>query len=140
MYQTILVPTDGSEQASKAIPHAFDLAETYDATVHALSVVDRAATRQLAPTKAESTLEAVEQEAKRVTREIKAQADEAGIDCVASIEEGAPDDTILQYIDEHGVDMVVIGGRKRSAAGKLLFGSVTQSVVLHADVPVTVVG
>ncbi|MEM4782323.1 MAG: universal stress protein [Halalkalicoccus sp.] len=140
MYESILVPTDGSEQAGEAIPHAFDLAEQYGATVHALCVVDRAAARQLTPTKAESTMEAVEEEARRVTREIEERAEEAGIDCVAAIEEGAPDDAILRYIDDHGIDMVVIGGRKRSATGKLLFGSVTQSVVLHADVPVTVVG
>lgn len=140
MYETILVPTDGSEQASAAIPHAFDLAGTYGATVHALCVVDRAATRQLAPTKAESTMEAVAEEARRVTREIEERAAEAGVDCVAAVEEGAPNDAILKYVDTHGVDMVVIGGRKRSKTGKLLFGSVTQSVVLQADVPVTVVG
>ncbi|MCH7660977.1 MAG: universal stress protein, partial [Euryarchaeota archaeon] len=54
--------------------------------------------------------------------------------------EGAPDETILDYVEENEIDIVVIGGRKRTPAGKLLFGSVTQSVILHADVPVTVVG
>ena len=140
MYETILVPTDGSEQASAAVPHALDLAGKYDATVHALCVVDRAATRQLAPTLAESTLESMTEEADRITREIARQAEEAGVDCVPVVEDGAPDDVILKYVDEHDVDLVVIGGRKRSAAGKLLFGSVTQSVALHADVPVTIVG
>lgn len=140
MYETILVPTDGSEQASAAIPHALDLAEKYSATVHALCVVDRAAAHQLGPTRAESTLEAMAERAEEVTREIAERAEEAGVDCVPAVENGAPDDVILKYVDEHGVDLVVIGGRKRSAAGKLLFGSVTQSVALHADVPVTIVG
>lgn len=140
MYETILVPTDGSEQASAAVPHALDLAEKYGATVHALCVVDRAATRQLAPARAESTLESMIERADHVTREIEERAEEAGVDCVPAVEDGAPDDVILKYIDAHDVDLVVIGGRKRSAAGKLLFGSVTQSVALHADVPVTIVG
>lgn len=140
MYETILVPTDGSEQASAAIPHALDLAEKYGATVHALCVVDKAATRQLSPPKAESTLESMVERSEEVTREVEERAEEAGVDCVPAVEDGAPDDAILDYIDDHDVDLVVIGGRKRSAAGKLLFGSVTQSVALHADVPVTIVG
>ncbi|MFL9709025.1 universal stress protein, partial [Aeromonas veronii] len=40
MYETILVPTDGSEVAETAVNHALDLAETYDATVHTIYVVD----------------------------------------------------------------------------------------------------
>lgn len=139
MYETILVPTDGSEQASRAIPHALDLAAKYGATVHALCVVDRAAARQLSPTRAEATMESMIEEAERVTREVEERANEAGVECVPVVEDGAPDDVILRYVDENDVDIVVIGGRKRSRAGKLLFGSVTQSVVLHAGVPVTVV-
>ncbi len=40
MYREILVPTDGSKAAERAIHHALDLAETYGARIHALYVVD----------------------------------------------------------------------------------------------------
>ncbi|RLM77757.1 universal stress protein, partial [Halobellus sp. Atlit-38R] len=40
MYSEILVPTDGSRAAERAIDHALNLAETYDARIHALYVVD----------------------------------------------------------------------------------------------------
>jgi len=40
MYEHILVPTDGSDVAEAAVDHALDLAEKYDAEVHALYVVD----------------------------------------------------------------------------------------------------
>ena len=40
MYDDILVPTDGSDEVSAALDQAFELASTYNATVHALYVVD----------------------------------------------------------------------------------------------------
>lgn len=40
MFDGILVPTDGSDCADEAIGYAEDLATRYDATVHALRVVD----------------------------------------------------------------------------------------------------
>lgn len=46
---------------------------------------------------------------------------------------------ILGKIDEIAPDLVVIGARRRSPAGKAFFGSVTQNILLDAEVPVLVV-
>jgi nucleotide-binding universal stress UspA family protein len=46
---------------------------------------------------------------------------------------------ILELTADVDADAIVMSGRKRSPAGKALFGSVTQSVILDATVPVTVV-
>ena len=40
MYTDILIPTDGSDNVEPAIKYGLDLARRYDATVHALHVVD----------------------------------------------------------------------------------------------------
>lgn len=51
-----------------------------------------------------------------------------------------PADGILDLADDIDADLVVMGGRKRSPAGKVLFGSVTQSVLLNTDRTVAVTG
>lgn len=51
-----------------------------------------------------------------------------------------PEEGILEWADEIDADLIVLGGRKRSPAGKAVFGSVTQSVILGSDRPVAVTG
>ena len=65
---------------------------------------------------------------------------EHGVEVELVERSGDPADVILAAADEHDVDSIVLGGRKRSPAGKALFGSVTQSVILNSDVPTVVAG
>jgi nucleotide-binding universal stress UspA family protein len=53
-------------------------------------------------------------------------------------EHGDPAKLIRDISKESGVDRIVMSGRKRSPTGKALFGSVTQSVLLDSEIPVTV--
>jgi nucleotide-binding universal stress UspA family protein len=48
-------------------------------------------------------------------------------------------DTVVALADEHGADRIVIGGRERSPAGKAIFGSTAQEILLSAPCPVTFV-
>ncbi len=64
---------------------------------------------------------------------------EAGVTTTRRREHGDPAELIVAVADEIDADAVVIANEKRSPAGKALFGSVTQSVLLDADRPVTVV-
>jgi len=53
-------------------------------------------------------------------------------------EHGDVAEQVLAVAEEIGADAIVMGGRKRSPTGKVLFGSTTQSVMLSAECPVTV--
>lgn len=64
---------------------------------------------------------------------------EAGVSTSRRREHGDPAETIVEVAAELDVDNVTMSGRRRSPTGKMLFGSTTQSVLLGADRPVTVI-
>lgn len=73
-------------------------------------------------------------------REASEMLEAAGIEYEVEESSGDPADVIVSTADDVDADLVIVGGRKRSPAGKALFGSVTQSVILGAARPVMVTG
>ncbi|WP_324757311.1 universal stress protein [Haloarcula sp. GH36] len=65
---------------------------------------------------------------------------EAGVDVATESVHGEPAERIVTVADDADVDMIVMGGRKRSPLGALVFGSVSQSVILDSERPVAVTG
>lgn len=65
--------------------------------------------------------------------------EEAGIRADVRRERADPSRAIVEVATEAGADQIVVHGQKQTPVGKVLFGSVTQSVLLDADVPVTVI-
>jgi nucleotide-binding universal stress UspA family protein len=138
MYSQILVPTDGSPASDAAIEHAIDLARRYDATLHALYVVDGAAYSTL-EAGADVVIDALETEGDAATRRVADAADEAGIDCEMTATSGTAYRSIREYVDDHAIDMIVMGTHGRKGLDRYLLGSVTERVVRTSDVPVLTV-
>ena len=67
-----------------------------------------------------------------------AQLEDAGVETEVRREHGDPATAIVQVANEIGADRIIMITRKRTPTGKVLFGSVTQSVLLNSTVPVTV--
>lgn len=65
--------------------------------------------------------------------------DTAGVEVVKRREHGDPTESIIAVADEIGADCIAMTTRKRSPVGKVLLGSVTQSVLLSAERPVFVI-
>ena len=143
MYDTILVPTDGSSHADAAIERALDLAEQYDGTLHALYVVDVSypyADFETPTVNWEAVTEAMEGQGERATATVRERADERGVPVETTVREATTiHGTILDYADEQDVDLIVMGTRGRRGLDRYLLGSVTEKVVRLADVPVLTV-
>ncbi|RDZ64990.1 universal stress protein [Haloferax sp. Atlit-12N] len=137
MYDEILLPVDGSPAAEQAIPHVFDLAERYDATVHVLFVVNT--TRDNAGIISGTVLETLEQEGQRVVDEVVERGESRGIETVGAVRRGAPHETILDYATEHGAEVIAMATHGRTGVERVLLGSVTERVVRTAPVPVLTV-
>lgn len=57
----------------------------------------------------------------------------AGISVDVDETSGAPEEVLPRVATDVDADVIVLAGRKRSPAGKALFGSVTQSLILNSD-------
>jgi len=140
VYDTILLPTDGSAAAADAAAHAFSHAERYDAAVHVLSVVELSGGLSTAG-RDEAELERRREEREAAAEELVAEAGGAvdGAAVTTAVEFGSPARVIADYAAEVGADLIVMSTHARSGAGRFLFGSITERVIQDGDVPVLAV-
>jgi nucleotide-binding universal stress UspA family protein len=135
-FETILVPTDGSKPAREAVTHALDLARTYDATLHALYVVDRGAYASRPGWTWDELQQVLEQNGETVLEDVQSRATADGVSVAAEITHGVPHQAIGDYCDQHGIDLVVMGTHGRSSLSRRIIGSVTERVLRNSDEPV----
>ncbi|EMA36778.1 universal stress protein [Halococcus hamelinensis] len=137
MYETILVPTDGSNEARKAAAHGIELAAALGATVHTLYVMDLPGVpRALSVRDDEETVrEEYREFGERVTSEVCTMANRADVKCVTALRTGTVHEEIVEYADEMGLDAIVMGTGYQGRFGALL-GTVVEKVVRISTVPV----
>jgi len=138
MYDRILVPTDGSTASEGAVDHAIELAKQYDSTVHALYVIDTGAYSSL-EMGSEIVAEALEEEGEKAVGAVADAGAAAGVDVETDVEHGIAHREILNYANEHAVDLIVMGTHGRTGVGRFLLGSVAEKVVRSAEMPVMTV-
>ncbi|RLN01654.1 universal stress protein [Haloarcula sp. Atlit-7R] len=133
-YENILVPTDGSEGATLAIEWGITLAELYDATVHTLYSVD---TSRFGGAEGSAEIhEALEQTGQKALAAVHERASDADVSVAGNIASGPAARAILSYSEEHDIDLIAMGTHGRSGLTRYLTGSVTETVVRNASVPV----
>ncbi|MBT3312631.1 MAG: universal stress protein [Desulfobacterales bacterium] len=136
-YKKILFPVDLSTTSGKIIPHVKKLVETFGAELQVLHV---ASEQEYYVKKVKDQFVGSEEEpGKSVNAEMKTFKDEYLPDVSESNVEvivGEADDEILKYIDNNGIDLIVMAIRGRSLLDKAVFGSVAANVARASTVPV----
>ncbi|MFD1563354.1 universal stress protein [Haloarchaeobius amylolyticus] len=138
-YRSVLVPTDGSESARDALTIGVDVATTEGAALHLLSVVTTATLG--VDVRNEIQLTALEESATQILEDASAFATDAGVEPVDEAIEFGPSipREIRTYIDDHDIDLVVVGTHGRTGLDRYLLGSVTDQLVRTSPVPVLTV-
>lgn len=126
----ILIGYDGSEMSQRALSVAQKRAKALNAELH---VVTAAATANGEKPRANQLQTGL--------KDAEMTCTACGIDCKIHLAEQKqnPADSILQYADDNAIEEIVIGLKKRSQLGKLLFGSTARQVLLEASCPVLIV-
>jgi Universal stress protein UspA and related nucleotide-binding proteins len=138
MYDTILLPTDGSEAATDAAAHAFSHADRYDAAIHVLSVVELSSGLGTAGRDEEKLDQRRRERTETAERLVDAHAPE-DVDATIAVEFGSPARVITEYATRVGADLAVMSTRARGGARRAIFGSITGQVMQDADMPVLAV-
>ncbi|ADD07358.1 ferredoxin (2Fe-2S) / UspA domain protein (plasmid) [Natrialba magadii ATCC 43099] len=130
MYNTILVPTDGSPVAEDVGTYAIGLAERFDAAIHVVSVLEGGLVAS-----------GDEDEGERAVEELADRARDRGLDVTTELREQADavHEEILAAADERDADLIAMGTTGRSGVGRFLLGSVAEQTLRESSVPVATV-
>jgi nucleotide-binding universal stress UspA family protein len=149
MLDKVLLPTDGSETADKAIAFTAKLFGNTPCKVTLLSVVEEPvysafwsdgliAPEVLMPPP-EELREELDKRAEEMLAESAKPLRDAGLTVTPMIRFGNSAAEILQEAEDGGYDMIVMGSHGRGALGGFLLGSVSNRVTHHANCPVLIV-
>jgi nucleotide-binding universal stress UspA family protein len=141
MFETVVVATDGSESVSRAVDCTLDLARRFDATVHALYVVNESRVQPL-PERVQNDVRSALDD--RGTEALDRIADanrslDDPVELETAVRVGHPAEEIVGYVDDIGADGIAMGTRGRSGEHSFLLGSVAEHVVRTCPVPVLTV-
>ena len=144
MFKRLLVPVDGSPHAKRAVNAAADLAAGREARIYLLHVIrDLSLPKEIlqmiaAGEVTESRMEILQDSADIILDNARDQLEEAGLSDVRSgYIMGDPASKILEYAEQNGVDLIVIGHRGLGPRGGLL-GSVARKLVNMTTVSVLI--
>lgn len=144
-YKRILVTTDGSPLSEKAVSHAVDLAASMDAELFVLKVLPCYPQYYFEGSIAlpTSEIERIEkhwaEEGEAIVEAAKKTAEERGV-TVSTVLTRAEvvSNAIIEVAKARNVDLIVMASHGRKGMERLLLGSETQQVLVHAKIPVLV--
>ncbi|MFN8632681.1 MAG: universal stress protein [Chloroflexota bacterium] len=128
--RTILVPLDGSALADRAVPFAATIAEKAGWSLLLLRAVNAHDARS------EVAAQQLRTEAQQALNTTAEALQAKGLDVVTLVADGPPEPTILATVADKEIGLVVMSTHGRSGLGRFVYGSVTDTILRHATVPV----
>jgi nucleotide-binding universal stress UspA family protein len=138
-YEKIIIATDGSKQVGKAIEAGIELAKLTGARLYAVYVIVPAGFSPRDFGWEESLRELLEAEARKAVTFVEETGKASGIKVEPVTLEGNPADKILEFAEQEGMDLIVMGTLGRTGLDRFLLGSVAEKVVRHSKIPVMIV-
>lgn len=143
MYDTILVPIDGSDHALEALKVAVQLASS-DATIHLVNVPELPpATDELGRWVEASNINVSRTDAEEAGYDLLEKTckslEEPGVELETTVHWGPPARAIVEEADKLGVDAIIMGSRGLSDLSGLMIGSVSHKVMHTAHCRVILV-
>ena len=147
MYKRILIATDGSELASKAVAHGIALAKDLNVPISVVTVTEAWSSSDLARAARQGNQNPITQYEEMATAaasnilENAAQiAKSQGVTCeLVHVRDQHPADGIIATAKEKGCDLIVMASHGRRGIGRLLLGSQANEVLTHSKVPALIV-
>src|ERR1700687_1983679 len=138
--RNILFATDFEASASRALPFAVALADRYGAKFYAAHVIPPGAYALARPESIELSLEERQPHASHALNQIIDPLRQHGQRCGTLMGCGDVPDVLMEFVRNHGVDLVVVGTSSRGGLGKVLLGSTAEEIIRVAPCPVLTVG
>jgi nucleotide-binding universal stress UspA family protein len=138
MFRRVVVPLDGSKLAESIMPFLAQIAGPLDLEVVLLRVLEPIAPQVLEGSRHVEIedVEARTTEANAYLRPIAAALASRGVRARATVRRGAPVTEIVAEAREADADLIAMTTHGRGGLGRLLFGSVAESVLRQAEIPV----
>jgi nucleotide-binding universal stress UspA family protein len=140
MNENILIATDGSEEADRAVNYGIDLAEEFDARVHALYVVETEATYILTVSLSDNQMEEYKDYGEETVTGLVERAKDRGLEGTGVVKTGAVADEIVEYAEENDIETIVMGRQGRGSTLDKYIGGTAEQVMRTTNVPVITVG
>lgn len=138
----ILVPCDFSKQAVNAYRSALDIATSSKGTVHVLNIVELPVLHDsvLMPVLnfEEGLLKDLTEKSQKEFKKIVSKYQQDGVKVVFDIRFGGVTRMIQDYIQEKGIDIVIMGSHGASGIREFLIGSNAEKIVRNSPIPVLV--
>lgn len=142
MFKHILVALDGSDCSHKALGIAVQLAKDQHARCTVCTVVDvvRAAASMTFATEdlVNEWIVALNKDARQIQSDAVSDSG-SGVTVDTLVVEGDPSSALLDVAKSKEADLIIMGSHGRTGLKRLWLGSVAESVVQHATIPVMIV-